>query len=151
MIYIMNLLELVYILKVAELRSVTGAADALHISQPELSRYIHDVEKELGAKIFDRSTNPISLTYAGECYTQSAKRILLEHENLQREIRDITHHMTWRLRIGDIKRQSFIHDAEIIAYVEREISGDKDRNFTDGWQKTPRGIKRRTNRHAHTA
>ena len=95
-----NLRELKYILRVADLRSVTRAANELHITQPALSRCIHDAESELGVKIFDRSTNPITLTYAGECYIESAKRIILEHERLRKEIRDITHHMTGRLRIG---------------------------------------------------
>lgn len=131
----MNLRELVYILKVVELRSVTGAADALHISQPALSRYIHDVEKELGAKIFDRSTNPISLTFAGECYTQSAKRILLEHESLRREIRDITHHMTGRLRIGTSRDRASFMMPKLLPQFSAKYPGIKTEIFTDSGQK----------------
>ncbi|MBQ2616821.1 MAG: LysR family transcriptional regulator [Synergistaceae bacterium] len=131
----MNLRELKYILKVAELRSVTGAANELHISQPALSRYIHDVEEELGAKIFDRSTTPISLTYAGECYVQSAKRILLEHENLRREIRDITNHMAGRLRIGTSRdRASFMMPKLLPPFIAK-YPGIETEIFTESGQK----------------
>ena len=130
----MNLRELHYILKVAELRSVTGAANALHISQPALSRYIHDVESELGTKIFDRSTNPISLTYAGECYTESAKRILLEHENLRREIRDITHHMTGRLRIGTSRDRASFMMPKLLPSFSAKYPGIRTEIFTDSGQ-----------------
>lgn len=115
-----NLRELQYILRVSEIRNITRAAEELHISQPALSRYIRDVETELGAKIFDRSTNPLSLTFAGECYIASAKRILLEHENLMREIRDITHHMTGRLRIGTSRdRASYMMPKLLPAFCEK--------------------------------
>ena len=63
----LNLRELSYILKIAEIKNITKASHALHITQPALSRFVHDVEEELGTPIFDRSTTPISLTLAGEC------------------------------------------------------------------------------------
>ena len=131
----MNLRELEYILKVAELRNVTRAAEELHISQPALSRYIRDVESDLGARIFDRSTTPISLTYAGECYTQSAKRILLEHENLRREIRDITHHMTGRLRIGTSRDRASFMIPKILPSFCAKYPGIHTEIFTDSGQR----------------
>lgn len=131
----MNLRELRYILKVADLRSVTGAANELHISQPALSRYIHDVEEELGAKIFDRSTTPISLTYAGECYTRSARRILLEHESLTREIRDITHHMAGRLRIGTSRDRASFMMPRLLPPFTAKYPGIEAEIFTDSGQK----------------
>ena len=131
----MNLRELNYILKVAEVKSVTGAANELHISQPALSRYIHDVEEELGAKIFDRSTNPISLTYAGECYVRTANRILLEHENLRREIRDITHHMTGRLRIGTSRDRASFMMPKILPVFCAKYPGIDTEIFTESGQR----------------
>lgn len=131
----MSIRELKYILRVAEFRSVTGAANELHISQPALSRYIRDVEEELGVKIFDRSTNPISLTLAGERYVESAKRILLEHENLWREIRDITHHMTGRLRIGSSRdRASYMMPKLLLGFCAK-YPGIQVEVFTESGQK----------------
>ena len=96
----MDFREFEYMLTVAEQRSVTKAARELHISQPALSHFIRGVEDELGVKLFDRSTSPMSLTFAGERYVESARRILMEGNRLMKELRDITLHMTGRLRIG---------------------------------------------------
>ena len=96
----MDIRELQYILTLAEYKNMTRAAEALYISQSALSHYVKNVETALGAPLFDRSTSPLSLTYAGQCYLESAQRILMEEEKLQKEIRDITHHMSGTLKIG---------------------------------------------------
>lgn len=96
----MDFRQLQYLTAVAECRNVTKAAEALYISQSALSHYISKTEKELGVSLFDRSTVPISLTYAGKCYIESAQRILLEKKRLMKELREITEHRTGLLRIG---------------------------------------------------
>lgn len=96
----MDFRQLQYLTAVAEYRNVTKAAESLYISQSALSHYIRKTEEELGVQLFDRSTVPISLTYAGKCYIQSAQRILLENERLMKELREITENMTGVLRIG---------------------------------------------------
>lgn len=96
----MDFRQLQYITTVAEYRNITKAADALFISQSALSHYIQKAEQELGIVLFDRSTTPISLTLAGQHYVETARRILLENEQLMKVFRDITHHMTGKLRIG---------------------------------------------------
>jgi len=63
-----------YILAVAELRSISKAAAKCSISQPALTRSVNKIEDELGVKLFDRSTLPIRLTYAGErCIAQISR------------------------------------------------------------------------------
>ena len=96
----MDLRQLQYMLTVAECRSVTKAAEKLFISQSALSHYIKNAETELGMPIFDRTAIPISLTYAGELYMESAQKILLEASTLEKQIRDISEHMTGRLVLG---------------------------------------------------
>ena len=96
----MELKQFTYVRQVAESGSFTKAAAELFISQPALSNYVSKVEEDLGVKLFDRSANPLKLTYAGEQYVKRAKAILGQMEEMNRELRDITHHMTGRLRIG---------------------------------------------------
>lgn len=96
----MELRQFTYVRMVAECGSITKAAAKLFISQPALSNYINKVEEELGVKLFDRSANPLILTYAGEQYLQRAKGILSQIEDMDRQMRDITHHMEGRIRIG---------------------------------------------------
>lgn len=96
----MDFRELTYITAVADNRSVTEAAKQLYISQPSLSYIISKVEEDLGVKLFDRKTNPISLTYAGERYVKTAKQILVMKDNLRRELSDIGHGQKGRINIG---------------------------------------------------
>ncbi|MGL5314367.1 MAG: LysR family transcriptional regulator, partial [Peptostreptococcaceae bacterium] len=72
----MNSKKLNYIITISELQSISKAAAQLFISQPSLSNIVSNLEKELGIKLFNRTTNPISLTYAGERYIETAKKIL---------------------------------------------------------------------------
>lgn len=96
----MELRQFTYVNQVAECGNFTKAAAKLFISQPALSNYISKVEGDLGVKLFDRSATPLKLTYAGEQYLKRAKVILGQMEDMNRELRDITHYMTGRLRIG---------------------------------------------------
>ena len=55
--------KLKYMLKIADLGNFTRAADELYMTQPALSHLISKIEREEGVKIFDRSSNPVKLTY----------------------------------------------------------------------------------------
>lgn len=55
----MTLQQLRYIITVAETGTMTEAANALFISQPSLSNAIHELEKEMGIRIFDRTNKGI--------------------------------------------------------------------------------------------
>ncbi len=92
--------QLQYILKVAECQNITRAAEQLYVSQPALSSFISKVEEELGAKIFNRSTTPLTLTQAGECYVKTAKKILALQENLKEEVENINCCREGVIRIG---------------------------------------------------
>ena len=96
----MDFRELVYITTVADCQSVTAAAKKLYISQPSLSQIISKVENELGVKLFDRTVYPIALTYAGETYVETARRILLLKDNLRRQLTDIGEGKRGRITLG---------------------------------------------------
>ena len=96
----MELRQFTYVNMVARSGSFTKAAAKLFISQPALSNYISKVEEELGVRLFDRSANPLILTYAGEQYLKRTKKILTQIDDMDREMRDIAHFMHGRIRIG---------------------------------------------------
>lgn len=96
----MNLKKLKYIITIAELKSISKAASELFISQPALSNIVSSIEKDLGAQLFNRSTNPISLTYAGERYIETAKQILSLEYSLKKEFSDISNMKKGKLTIG---------------------------------------------------
>ncbi|MDR2631513.1 MAG: LysR family transcriptional regulator [Spirochaetaceae bacterium] len=92
--------QLEYILAIAEQGNITAAAQKLNISQPSLSNVLAHVENTAGAKFFDRSLSPMPLTYAGELYVQTAKKILAAMDELRHQIDDIRDALTGRLNIG---------------------------------------------------
>lgn len=89
-----------YVLKIAELKSMTRAANELYITQSSLSHYLAKIEEELGARLFNRNTTPISLTEAGETYVDTAKIILSLNEKMKREVQDIAQEKKGVLTIG---------------------------------------------------
>lgn len=67
-----------------ENKSFSAAAKSLFISQPALSQSITRLEKDLGFAIFDRKTNPMSLTPEGAIYIDSLEEII-ESERIMKE------------------------------------------------------------------
>ena len=57
-----------YFLCIAKEKSISRAAELLHVSQPYLSQHLIKLEKSLGVTLFDRSQTPISITPAGQLY-----------------------------------------------------------------------------------
>lgn len=55
---------------VAKMGSITHAAEALHVSQPNLSMNIKRLETDLGAQLFDRSKTKIKLTPVGQLFLE---------------------------------------------------------------------------------
>jgi len=96
----MNVEQMEYILQVLQSGSISVAAKKLYMSQPLLSQKIQSVERELNTKIFNRYTNPISLTYAGERIVESAQKIIGVRDNLVKEIDEINGETRGRMKIG---------------------------------------------------
>lgn len=96
----MDFKDLTYILAVADNQSVTEAANKLYISQPSLSYIISKVESDLGVKLFYRKTNPLTLTYAGQRYVETAREILGLMDNLKRELSDVGQGEKGQINIG---------------------------------------------------
>ncbi len=68
-----------YFVAVAESRSLTLAAEQiLHTTQPSLSRQIRDLEEEIGAQLFLRSSRGLELTRSGTTFLEYARPILAQ-------------------------------------------------------------------------
>ena len=72
----MELRHLRYFCVVAEELNLTNAAERLHMSQPPLSRQIKQLEQEVGAELFERSSRGMRLTPTGLFFQQHALQIL---------------------------------------------------------------------------
>jgi len=78
----MTIVQLKYMLLVAEYKNFTTAANKSFVTQPTLSIQIQKLEEELGAKIFNRNTKPVLLTGIGEKIVQQAQKIIEESSRM---------------------------------------------------------------------
>lgn len=85
---------------VAEELNFRKAADRLGMSQPPLTRLINQLEYDLGARLFNRTTRMVELTGAGLHLLKKGKDILSELQNLEFEVRSIQKLRTGKLRIS---------------------------------------------------
>lgn len=92
--------ELLYVKTIADEKSISKAAKKLFVAQPSLSQSLQRIEDALGTQLFNRTTNKMLLTYAGERYYETACQILKLYENLETEISDINGLKTGRIHIG---------------------------------------------------
>lgn len=73
---IMTLQQLRYAVMVAEMGTITEAADKLYISQPSLTNAIRELEKEMNIQIFNRTNKGISISKEGEDFLGYARQVL---------------------------------------------------------------------------
>ena len=81
----MNIQQLEYILAVDTYRHFAKAAEYCRVTQPTLSMMIQKLEDELGVKLFDRNTQPITPTAAGRKVIDQA-RVVLHQASLIKDI-----------------------------------------------------------------
>lgn len=74
----MNIQQLEYIIAVDSFRHFAKAAEHCHVTQPTLSMMIQRLEDELGIKLFDRNSQPVSPTPAGHKVISQARKVLFE-------------------------------------------------------------------------
>lgn len=96
----MNEKHMQYILTVLKEGSFTNAAKKLYVSQPSLSQIIKTAESNLGAPIFDRSTDPITLTPAGQLYVEAARQVTTISTNLRKQVEELSKEEFGTIRLG---------------------------------------------------
>lgn len=96
----MELRQLKYFAKVAELNNFSGAARALNITQSTLSQQIKQLESELGVELLARDSHHVMLTDVGEAFLPSAQRTISEANSCLDRIRDVQGLVSGLMRIG---------------------------------------------------
>lgn len=96
----MDFRELQYVVTIAKHQSVSKAAQELYVSQPTLSKFVQNLEKELGQPLFKRLGNKFALTYAGERYVERARDLLISKKELDEEMADIMKNDRGELKIA---------------------------------------------------
>ena len=96
----MNTEQLRYFVSVARYRNFTETAREFYVTQPAVTHQISALEREVGARLFLRTTRNVSLTRAGELFLEDAKRILDQEERALGRLRQLESSGCWELRIG---------------------------------------------------
>lgn len=85
---------------IADTGNITKAAKALYISQPSLTQYLRRLEDDLGVELFDRSSQPMKLTPAGELFRTYALRYYKLTSELEEQIAGLSDTSRMTVNIG---------------------------------------------------
>lgn len=116
----MEIRVLKYFLAVAREGSITGAANALHLTQPTLTRQLQDLEKELKQKLFVRGKYKISLTPEGMILKNRAQEIVDMVEKTEAEFQSISDFISGDIYIGCGETDSMKYLAEVMKDLQKE-------------------------------
>lgn len=85
---------------VAKRLSFSKAAQELYISQPAVTKHIHEIENHFKLKLFDRNGSKIKLTEAGESLLEYAEQIFTVYRKLEFEMNNLSQKHKGTLKIG---------------------------------------------------
>ena len=104
----------------ADLASFRAAAEAIHLSQPALSRRVDKLEDALGVRLFDRDTRNVGLTAVGRDFARKARALLDDLDQILLGVRDVAANRWGQVTLAAIP--STVHyflPAVLRAYHER--------------------------------
>ena len=78
----MTIAQVLYVLEIADCRSISAAAERQFISQSALSQQIQRLEGELGYPLFVRTPRGLTLTAAGETFCREARPVAEQWQRL---------------------------------------------------------------------
>ena len=96
----MEFRELQYFLAVVEEGTISGAAEALHVAQPSLSRQMRELEEKIGKTLFIRGNRQITLTEEGMILRKRAEEMLKLMEKTEQEIASTNRDIAGDIYIG---------------------------------------------------
>lgn len=96
----MEIRVLRYFLTVVREEGINRAAEALHITQPTLSRQLSQLEREVGVKLFNRGAKKITLTNEGILLRRRAEEILALVDRTEQELIEQDEQVEGRVVIG---------------------------------------------------
>ena len=98
----MTIIQLEYLLAVANCGSFSQAAEHCFVTQPSLSMQIKNLEEELGVVLLDRSRKPVIATDAGEVVIRQAREAIKSFKMVRESVADLRGEVSGVLRLGVI-------------------------------------------------
>jgi DNA-binding transcriptional LysR family regulator len=116
----MELRHLEHFLAVAEEQSFTRAASRIHLVQSALSVSVRSLERELGARLFDRTTHSVQLTDAGAALVVEARRTLAAADAARDAVAAVRGGIRGTVRVGIMHSLALIDLAGLLTRYHRE-------------------------------
>lgn len=118
----MDLRALRYFVEVVRQNSFTRAADALHVTQPTISKMVKALEEELGGPLLLREGRGVQLTDAGQVVHAHALQLLAQSQQLRQEVAEIDGMARGTLTVG-VAPTIGHYVAPVIALFQRRYPG----------------------------
>ncbi len=119
----MEIVQLRYFVTIAETMSFTEAANRLHVSQPALSYQIKNLETELGARLFDRTSRRVSLSLDGRVFLPLARSVLAKMEEATRVMQERLGVERGEVTLGSIPSVAAYFAPRILATFRKNYPG----------------------------
>ena len=98
----MTIVQLEYLLAVANRGSFSNAAEQCFVTQPSLSMQIKNLEEELGVVLLDRTKKPVIPTEAGEIVIKNAREAIKAYNYIKESVNELKGEISGTLRLGVI-------------------------------------------------
>lgn len=98
----MTIIQLEYLLAVANCGSFSAAAERCFVTQPSLSMQVKSLEDELGVILLDRSKKPVIPTEAGSVVLDRIRETLKSYNNIKESVAELKGETSGKLRLGVI-------------------------------------------------
>lgn len=118
-------------LKVVETGNISRASEALDYTQSGISHVISALEKQVGFKLFVRSSSGVALTDNGKKLVPLIQDIVNKQQILKQEVFNINHQVGGKLRIGSFTSVTTLWLPEIISYFRNRYP-DVELEIVDG-------------------
>ncbi|MFI9833117.1 LysR family transcriptional regulator [Streptomyces sp. NPDC051913] len=126
----MDVRQLRALVTVAEVGSVTRAAELLHLVQPAVTRQIRTLEQELGVPLFERTRQGMRPTEAGSIMVDRARRALGELERARAEVCPTPGAVTGIVTVGLLESTADLLAEPLVTALAEEHPGIRLRLMT---------------------
>lgn len=116
----MNIKEQEYMLALDKTRSITRAAEFLHVTQPTLSIFLTSLEKRLGAPLFQRVGKRLVPTQVGEAYLRRAYQIAALKNDFDSELSDLLSGRKGKLHVGGLRMGNLFLMPRLLRQYQQE-------------------------------
>ncbi|WPB89280.1 LysR family transcriptional regulator [Streptomyces malaysiensis] len=126
----MDVKQLKALITVAEVGSVTRAAELLHLVQPAVTRQVRTLEEELGVLLFERTRQGMRPTEAGAIMVDRARRALNELERARAEVQPTPGAVTGIVTVGLLESTTDLLSEPLVSAIARDHPGVELRLMT---------------------